>query len=134
MKKIALVLLLLAGVAVAYVAYAGGPKDKKEAKVEILNSDSFDGFIKKGISVVDFWATWCAPCRVQGPIVEDLAKEMKKVKFGKLDVDKNRQVAMKYGIRGIPTLIIFKDGKVVEKVVGLHQKEDLKKIIEAHLK
>ncbi len=134
MKKIALVLLLLGGVAVAYVANAGGPKDKKEGDVKILNSDSFDGFIKKGISVVDFWATWCAPCRVQGPIVEDLAKEMKKVKFGKLDVDKNRKVAARFGIRGIPTLIIFKDGKVVEKVVGLHQKEDLKKIIGAHLK
>jgi thioredoxin 1 len=134
MKKVAIVLLLSIGVLSAYVVNADGPKEKKEGKVTILNSDSFDNFIKKGVVVVDFWATWCAPCRLQGPIVEDLSKEMKKVKFGKLDVDHNRQVAMKYGIRGIPTLIIFKDGKVVEKVVGLHQKEDLKKIIETHLK
>ena len=134
MKKIALVLLLVSGITGAIIANTGGTKGKKEGKVKILNTDNFDDYIKKGLTVVDFWATWCAPCRVQGPIIEDLSKEMKNVKFGKLDVDHNREVAQRYGIRAIPTLIIFKDGKVVDKIVGLHQKEDLKKIIETHLK
>jgi len=127
MKKLVAVLLL----AIGSLAFTGtnNPETKKDSNVKILNTDSFDKYISKGVVVVDFWATWCAPCRVQGPILDDLSKEMKKVKFGKLDVDKNRQIAMRYGIRAIPTLIIFKDGKVAQKVVGLHQKEDLKKII-----
>jgi thioredoxin 1 len=132
MKKLVAVLLL----AIGSLAFTGtnNPETKKDSNVKILNTDSFDKYISKGVVVVDFWATWCAPCRVQGPILDDLSKEMKKVKFGKLDVDKNRQIAMRYGIRAIPTLIIFKDGKVAQKVVGLHQKEDLKKIISEHLK
>ncbi len=131
MKKIAVLLLIVASFA---FTVANNPKTQKESKVKILNTESFDKYISKGVVVVDFWATWCAPCRVQGPIIDDLSKEMKKVRFGKLDVDKNRQIAMRYGIRAIPTLIIFKDGKVAEKVVGLHQKEDLKGIISKHLK
>ena len=131
MKKLVFALLVIGA---AVFAFAGGPSEKKEKSIKILSTESFDNFIKKGVVVVDFWATWCAPCRVQGPIVEDLSKEMKNVKFGKLDVDKNRQVASKYGIRAIPTLIIFKDGKVAERIVGLHQKEDLKKLIQTHLK
>ncbi len=131
MKKFAVLLLIATSLA---FTVANNPKQKKDSKVKILNTDSFDKYISKGVVVVDFWATWCAPCRVQGPILDDLSKEMKKVKFGKLDVDKNRQIAMRYGIRAIPTLIIFKDGKVAEKVVGLHQKEDLKGIISKHLK
>ncbi len=132
MKGIAVILVGLTFVA---FAYATNPKTKKEkdSKVENLSKETFDKYIKKGVVVVDFWAPWCAPCRLQGPIVEDLSKEMKKVKFGKVNVDKNREIAAKFGIRGIPTLIIFKDGKVAEKVVGLHQKEDLKKIISTHL-
>jgi len=133
MKKIA---ALLIGVISISLAFATNPKTKtkKDSKVKIVNSASFDKYISKGVVVVDFWATWCAPCRIQGPIIEDLSKDMKKVKFAKLDVDKNRQIAMKYGIRAIPTLIIFKDGKVAEKLIGLHQKEALKEKIIKHLK
>jgi len=133
MKKIA---ALLIGVISISLAFATNPKTKtkKDSKVKIVNSASFDKYISKGVVVVDFWATWCAPCRIQGPIIEDLSKDMKEVKFAKLDVDKNRQIAMKYGIRAIPTLIIFKDGKVAEKLIGLHQKEALKEKIIKHLK
>jgi thioredoxin 1 len=69
--------------------------------------------------LVDFWAEWCGPCKTIAPVVEELASEYEgKVKVGKVDVDSNQQVAFKYGIRGIPTLLIFQGGRVVEQIVG----------------
>lgn len=76
--------------------------------------------------MVDFWAEWCGPCKMVGPIVEELAREYKgKVKIAKLDVDQNRNVPMKYGIRNIPTLIFFKGGKVMDTIVGAYPKSFL---------
>lgn len=81
--------------------------------------------------LVDFWATWCGPCKMQTPIIEELAKELDgKAKIGAMEVDENPQTPMQYGILSIPTLILFKAGKVVWQGVGLHRKEDLKKAIE----
>jgi len=77
--------------------------------------------------LVDFWAVWCGPCQMMGPIVEDLAKEVKdKYKVGKMNVDENQETASKYGIMSIPTLIIFKNGKEVKQLVGVQLKENLK--------
>ena len=84
--------------------------------------------------LVDFWATWCGPCRMVGPIVEELAKEYENViKIGKLNVDDNSKTATRYGIMSIPTLIFFKNGRVMEQVVGALNKAELKKRIEANL-
>jgi thioredoxin len=85
--------------------------------------------------VVDFWAPWCGPCRVMGPIIEELANELdaSKVKIGKLNVDENGQTAMQYGVMSIPTTIIFKDGKPADQVVGSMPKDALKARIEKHL-
>ena len=94
-----------------------------------VTDDTFeDEVIKSEVPVlVDFWADWCAPCKMVAPIVEDLASEYDgKVKFGKLDVDSNPNTAMKYGVRGIPTLLIFSDGKPVDQVVGVVPKAVLK--------
>jgi thioredoxin 1 len=79
-----------------------------------------DEVIKSNLPVlVDFWAVWCGPCKMIAPIVEQLADELSgQVKIGKLDVDSNQETSIKYGIRGIPTLLIFKDGKVVDTIVG----------------
>lgn len=77
--------------------------------------------------LVDFWAVWCGPCQMMGPIIEELAEEVKgKYKVGKMNVDENRETAAKFGIMSIPTLIIFKDGKAVKQLVGVQAKENLK--------
>lgn len=84
--------------------------------------------------VVDFWATWCAPCKMIAPIVDELAKEYHdKVKIGKVNVDENPKTATHYSIMSIPTLIFIKNGKVMDKVVGVLSKADLKRKIEENL-
>lgn len=102
----------------------------KEQDVVILNSDNFESTISKGITVIDFWATWCMPCKIQGPIVADVAKEVKgKAVVAKLDIDKSRDIANKYMISAVPTILIFKDGKEVKRLVGLQQKKQLVEIV-----
>lgn len=84
--------------------------------------------------LVDFWAEWCGPCRMVGPIVDELAGEYDgKVKVGKVNVDHNPEVSVKYGIRSIPALMIFKDGEVVDQIIGAVPKTHLKKQIDAQL-
>lgn len=84
--------------------------------------------------LVDFWAEWCAPCKMIAPIVEELAHEYDgKLKVGKVDVDSNQQVSMQFGVRSIPTLLIFKSGKVVEQVIGAVPKRLLAEKIAKHL-
>ncbi len=85
--------------------------------------------------VVDFWATWCGPCRMVAPVVEEIAKEYAgRVKVGKVDVDENSRVASDFGIMSIPTIMIFKNGKVMEQVVGALSKGQLKSMIDANIK
>ncbi len=81
--------------------------------------------------LVDFWASWCGPCLALAPVIDELADELgDKVKICKLNVDENQKTAMEYGIKGIPTVLLFKDGKVVEQSVGLVAKEQLIELIE----
>jgi len=94
--------------------------------VQIMSESTFQKDIKKGIVVVDFWATWCGPCRMQAPIFENVAQELKKeVSFGKVDVDKNRLLSELYSVSSIPTIIIFKDGQLAYRIEGLTDKKTL---------
>lgn len=94
----------------------------------IFTDDNFESEALKSDKpvLVDFFAEWCGPCKIQGPIIEQVAEEIgDKAKVGKLDVDANQATAQKYGVMSIPTIIIFKDGKEVEKIVGVQQKDAL---------
>lgn len=98
-----------------------------------FTDQNFDQEVLKSESpvLVDFWAEWCAPCRIIGPIVDELAKEYEgKVKIGKLNVDENPKTAAKYGVMSIPSLLIFKKGGVVKIMIGVQGKENLKKEID----
>ena len=91
-----------------------------------LNKDNFDQSISSGVALVDFWAEWCGPCKIQLPIIEEFSSEMEgKATIGKVNVDEELELAQSFGIQSIPTLILFKDGKPVKKLVGLHSKESL---------
>lgn len=82
-------------------------------------------------ALVDFWAAWCGPCRTVGPIVEELAGEYNdKIKIAKLNVDDNKQTPSKYGVRGIPTLMLFRDGQVVDQIVGAVPKSKIKELLD----
>jgi thioredoxin 1 len=91
----------------------------------------------KGVALVDFFAPWCGPCKMQGPIIDELAEEFKnndKVKVTKLNVDDSQATAQEFAVMSIPTIKIFKDGKVVEEMTGLQQKDILVEKINSHLK
>lgn len=95
-----------------------------------LNDESFDEIIKNDVVVVDFYANWCGPCKVLSPTIEKLANELKDIKFIKVDVDNHEELARKYGIMSIPTLIFFKNGKEINKHIGLISEEKLNNIIQ----
>jgi len=101
----------------------------------VITDSNFDELLKSGKPlVVDFWAEWCGPCKMIGPILEDLAHDYEdKVIIGKLDVDDNNDVTTRYGIRNIPTILFFKDGLQVDKQVGATQKSVMAQKIEALL-
>ena len=91
-----------------------------------LNKDNFEQSIANGVALVDFWASWCGPCKMQLPIIEEFSGEMEgKATVGKVNVDEELELAQSFGIQSIPTLILFKDGKAIDVMVGLQSKEIL---------
>lgn len=92
-----------------------------------INKDNFDKEVKesKVPVLIDFWAAWCGPCKMQGPVLDEIAGEYNDVKIGKINVDEEQMLAVEFGITSIPTLMVFKEGKAVETLVGLRSKEEL---------
>ena len=100
-----------------------------------ITSENFDSLKNGNLPlVVDFWATWCGPCRMMAPIIEELAKEYEgKVVIGKCDVEENEEMATEFGIRNIPTVLFFKNGEVVDKLIGAQSKQKFEEKFEALL-
>jgi thioredoxin 1 len=102
-------------------------------KIKILTDATFDEETKQGVVLVDFWAEWCGPCRRLAPTVEALATEFEgRATMAKVNVDENPNVPSRFMIRGIPTLLLFKDGQLVESIVGLTPKDSLAQLLEQH--
>ncbi len=105
----------------------------KKIKPTTFTDANFKKLIAEGVTMVDFWATWCGPCIKQGPIIEEIANDFNgRAVIGKLDVDKNEKMRDDYYVRTIPTIIFFKDGKVVERLVGMQSKEKLARVLKRY--
>jgi len=98
-----------------------------------LTDTNFDETVNEGITLVDFWAEWCGPCHMIAPVLEEVSNEINAVKIGKLDVDNNPVSASKYGIRSIPTLYLFKDGEIIDKLIGGVPKQIIVDTLNKHL-
>lgn len=100
-----------------------------------VGDNNFEQEVEKeaGLVLVDFWATWCGPCRMIAPIIDELSNEMPQVKFAKVDVDQNPNTSSKYRITSIPTLMVFKAGEVVDTIVGFRPKQELEQILRRNL-
>jgi thioredoxin 1 len=103
-------------------------------KVEHMNDENFASLVEKGVVLVDFFADWCGPCKMMEPVVKQLAEDMAgQVTVAKIDIESSQQTTAEYHVTSIPTLIIFKQGLEVERIVGVKDLESLKKLVRKHI-
>jgi thioredoxin 1 len=108
-------------------------EDKKMAITHVTDK-TFAADIKEGLVLVDFWAPWCGPCKMIAPVLEEIDQEMgEQLKIAKLNVDDNPETTSQFGVMSIPTLMLMKDGQVVDKIVGFQPKEQLQSRIDDHI-
>ena len=128
------VLLVLVGlITYTYFKMKNAGPVPDSSKIKHLGNKNFKPIIRRGITLVDFWAPWCGPCKVAAPILNDLAESEGRITVAKVNVDKHQQLALKYKIRNIPTLVMFRDGVEVRRYVGVKTKKFLMKEIEAEV-
>lgn len=102
--------------------------------MKIVNKAEFEQIIKEGVVLVDFFATWCGPCKMLSPVLEELAEDVKgKAEIVKVDVDQEGDLAMRFGIMSVPTMIIFKNGEAVKQIMGYQPKQQLLNVLETYL-
>jgi thioredoxin 1 len=132
------VILIAAGLIAAAVLYLymtarkikNMPEAPESAYLVTLNATNFQQQTKSGLALIDFWASWCMPCKIMGPVLNEVADEIgEKVKIGKVNVDEQQQLSAKFSVRSIPTLILLKNGKEVDRFVGVKTKDFLIKQI-----
>ena len=126
----------MAGETVKEVVPAADKVQEAAHVVQEVSDANFEQSVLKAEQpvMVDFWATWCGPCKALSPVVDEVAKSYNgKLKVFKMDVDRNNATPMRYGVRGIPTLLIFKDGKVAEQIVGYVPKDTIQKALDKHV-
>jgi thioredoxin 1 len=100
---------------------------------EELTKSSFENFKKNKLALVDFFAEWCMPCLMLAPVIEELSEKMKKIKFGKVNIDESQDLAEEFSVMSVPTLIILKDGKEVDRIIGTLPADVLEEKIKKHL-
>jgi thioredoxin 1 len=128
---ILLILIVLVGsITYTYYKMKNAKPVADSSKIRNLGTKNFKPVIRRGITLVDFWAPWCGPCKVAAPILNDLAETEERIVVGKVNVDKQHQLAQRYKIRNIPTLIMFRDGVEVRRYVGVKTKKFLLKEVE----
>lgn len=98
--------------------------------IEVTDTNLEEVLGKEGITVLDFWAPWCAPCRMVGPIMDELATNNEDVQVGKVNIDDNKETAIKFGIRSIPCIVFFKDGEEMDKKVGAQPLKNLQEVVD----
>lgn len=135
-------LLVIAGVIVLFILYSifnyrrikNAPEVANSPSVKVLSDKNFSHQIKSGVTLVDFWASWCMPCKMMAPVINEVAESVNgSASVGKLDVEKHRSIAARYKIRNIPTMVLFRNGKEVERFVGAKSKDFLvKQILKAN--
>jgi len=114
----------------AYKKIKNTPETETHSAIKELTDQSFQSQVKTGVTLVDFWASWCMPCKMMAPVLNETAEALgSKAKIGKLDVDSNQASSARYGVRSIPTLILFKNGKEINRFVGVKTKDFLLKEI-----
>lgn len=138
MKIFLIVILVLVG-GVVYLIYQfkrikNMPVADDNEYVKTLTDANFKNQVYKGVVLVDFWAAWCMPCKIIAPIINEIAEEFNEKAFvGKLNVDENQKTAQAFGIRSIPTLVVFKNGKEVERIMGAKNKAALTQLLNKYL-
>jgi thioredoxin 1 len=127
-SSIVIALIFIAIVTYFYVSYRkmkNTPAVADSAKIKVLTDSNFQHQVKNGVTLVDFWASWCMPCKMMAPVLNDLSEELSDASVGKINIEDHPKMASQYGVRSIPTMIIFKNGKEVNRLVGVKSKEVL---------